>query len=287
VVRYAITGRPPVASVARVVDDAQRPLAQTHAGRYSDGFLRAIDTALAVRPEDRPQDVAVFRALLAVGLSGEGDGESERDGDGVARTQRIALDEAAPTAFGTLTAHDDGPVYATTLRAPLAWPRRRRALAPVLGAIALASALSAMWWAWPAASVKPVAATSAASPTATAAPAVPAVPAADTATPALTPNPPARAPSAAMIDPPVVVGPIPSRSPAVAKPAPADPPTERVRPLAAAAKSVQPRMPPSDQEVAPSYTQGARPPKCGELVLKASLETLASDEMAFLKSRCR
>jgi hypothetical protein len=43
----------------------------------------------------------------------------------------------------------------------------------------------------------------------------------------------------------------------------------------------------SEQEVTSSYTQGARPPKCGELVLKASLEALAPDEMAFLKSRCR
>jgi len=34
------------------------------AGRFSPEFLRAIDWALAVRPEDRPQDVAAFRRAL-------------------------------------------------------------------------------------------------------------------------------------------------------------------------------------------------------------------------------
>ncbi|WP_435457552.1 serine/threonine protein kinase [Variovorax sp. LT2P21] len=279
VVRYAITGRPPVASVARVVDDAQRPLAQTHAGRYSEGFLRAIDTALAVRPEDRPQDVTAFRALLAVGQPSDDEGDD--DGDGFARTQRIARDEAAPTAVGAPTAHDDHHFYATTLRAPMALPPRRRALAPMLGVIALASAAAAMWWAWPAASVKPTAAQPDAAPTARAAPA------ADSAAPAPTQNPPMLAPSAPVIAPPVAVDTAPSRPAAVAKSAPLGPSTERALPHPSAAKSVQPRTTRSEQEVTSSYTQAARPPKCGELVLKASLEALAPDEMAFLKSRCR
>jgi hypothetical protein len=276
VVRYAITGRPPVASVARVVDDAQRPLAQTHAGRYSEGFLRAIDTALAVRPEDRPQDVAAFRALLAIGQPSDGDG----DGDGFARTQRIARDEAAPTAFGALTAHDDRHFYATTIRAPMASPPRRRALAPMLGAIALVSAAAAIWWGWPA-SVKPTAAKPDATPTATAAPA------ADTAVPAPTQNPPALAAPEPATAAPIAVDTSPSRPPVVAKAASLGPPTERALPLQSAAKSAQPRMTHSEQDVTSSYTQGARPPKCGELILKASLEALAPDEMAFLKSRCR
>lgn len=275
VVRYAITGRPPVASVARVVEDAQRPLAQTHAGRYSEGFLQAIDAALAVRPEDRPQDVAAFRALLAAGQPSDG------AGDAFARTQRIARDEAAPTVFGALTAHDDRQFYATTIRAPMALPPRRRALAPMLGVIALASAAAAMWWAWPAASVRPTAAKPDAAPMATAAPA------AATAVPAPTPNPPALAPSAPALTPTIADGTAPSRPPVVAKPVPVGAPTERALPLQSAAKSPQPRMTHSEQEVTSSYTQGARPPKCGELVLKASLEALAPDEMAFLKSRCR
>ncbi|CAN5782681.1 hypothetical protein BH11PSE13_BH11PSE13_06350 [soil metagenome] len=67
VVHYAITGRAPTASVVRVVSDTLQPLAVTQAGKYSDSFLRAIDAALSVRPEARPQDVAAFRALLDAG----------------------------------------------------------------------------------------------------------------------------------------------------------------------------------------------------------------------------
>ena len=64
VVRFAITGRSPIPSVNRVVNDAQAELAHEFAGRYSDRFLRAMDQCLAVRPQDRPRDVAALRSLL-------------------------------------------------------------------------------------------------------------------------------------------------------------------------------------------------------------------------------
>ncbi|MEJ8854505.1 protein kinase [Variovorax robiniae] len=69
VVHFAITGRPPLPSVERVVNDTQPLLATTHAGHYGDSFLRAIDTALSMRPEARPQDVAQFVAMLDVAPS--------------------------------------------------------------------------------------------------------------------------------------------------------------------------------------------------------------------------
>jgi serine/threonine protein kinase len=272
VVRYAITGRPPVASVARVVEDAQRPLAQTHAGRYGDGFLRAIDAALAVRPEDRPQDVSAFRALLAVGWP--------RMEDNAERTQRVAREDPAPTTIGALT-EDDRHLYATTLRAPMALPPRRRARAPVLGAIVLAGLTAAIWWAWPApvTPVKPIAAKAevspAAAPAATAKPADQVLPAPLAATP-----PPAT--------PPVAAG-LPSSSPSiVAKPVSTPRATTvGTPPVQSEVRAAQPKATQREQEVTSSYTQAARPPKCGELVLKASLEPLAPDDMAFLKSRCR
>ena len=68
VVYYAIAGRAPITSVERIMGDRLEPLAVTAAGRYSDGFLRAIDAALAVRPSDRPQDVQQFRDLLNADL---------------------------------------------------------------------------------------------------------------------------------------------------------------------------------------------------------------------------
>ncbi|HEV7801070.1 MAG TPA: DUF4384 domain-containing protein, partial [Burkholderiales bacterium] len=64
VVYFAITGSAPVPAVARVMSDPVVPLSQSAAGRYSDSFLRAIDKALSVRPEDRPQNIAEFRQAL-------------------------------------------------------------------------------------------------------------------------------------------------------------------------------------------------------------------------------
>ena len=58
VVYYAITGKTPMSSVERLMDDRLEPIAVEAKGRYGDGFLRAIDAALAVRPQDRPQNEA-------------------------------------------------------------------------------------------------------------------------------------------------------------------------------------------------------------------------------------
>ncbi|MDQ6627447.1 MAG: protein kinase [Pseudomonadota bacterium] len=66
VVYYAITGKTPMSSVERLMDDRLQPIAVEAAGRYGDGFLRAIDAALSVRPAARPQNEAQFRALLDV-----------------------------------------------------------------------------------------------------------------------------------------------------------------------------------------------------------------------------
>ena len=61
VVHYAITGRTPPPSVGRLLNDTYQPLVKVAAGQYSEGFLAAIDRALAVRPEGRTQSVALLR----------------------------------------------------------------------------------------------------------------------------------------------------------------------------------------------------------------------------------
>jgi hypothetical protein len=64
VVYAAIAGKPPPTSVARMIRDPIEPLQDgSHAG-FSPAFLRAIDQGLAVRPERRPQSIAVFRQML-------------------------------------------------------------------------------------------------------------------------------------------------------------------------------------------------------------------------------
>jgi non-specific serine/threonine protein kinase len=64
-VSYLIDGTPPPASTARAIHDERVPLAGRAVPGISAGFLAVIDWALAVRPQDRPQDVAAFRQALA------------------------------------------------------------------------------------------------------------------------------------------------------------------------------------------------------------------------------
>lgn len=65
----AVVGQPPGAAVARVVRDDTLPARRAAHGRYSDVFLAAIDAGLAVRPEQRPQNLAAFQALLDATLA--------------------------------------------------------------------------------------------------------------------------------------------------------------------------------------------------------------------------
>jgi serine/threonine protein kinase len=67
-VHFAIMGRTPPTSVGRLMSDSYLPLEQAAAGRYSPQFLRAIDRALRVRPEDRTASIAELRTDL--GLAG-------------------------------------------------------------------------------------------------------------------------------------------------------------------------------------------------------------------------
>lgn len=59
----ALIGRPPVQVLSRVSHDTYVPLARQlpNPGDYRPGFLAAIDQALSVRREDRPQSVAAWR----------------------------------------------------------------------------------------------------------------------------------------------------------------------------------------------------------------------------------
>lgn len=66
VVYYAIVGKAPAPSVARLMNDAVQPLADSVGGRYSENFLRAIDRALSVRPEHRPQSVVEMMSDLGL-----------------------------------------------------------------------------------------------------------------------------------------------------------------------------------------------------------------------------
>jgi len=64
VLYFVVAGRAPPTAVARMVNDEMRPAREAGAGRYSEELLAAIDAALAVRPDKRPQSIDAFRALL-------------------------------------------------------------------------------------------------------------------------------------------------------------------------------------------------------------------------------
>ncbi len=71
VVYGCLAGRPPPAATARAVADDMLPLSEVaarieaeHGQHYSPGFAAAWQATLALRPADRPQDVAALRRLL-------------------------------------------------------------------------------------------------------------------------------------------------------------------------------------------------------------------------------
>lgn len=155
VLYMAISGRAPTAAVGRMMNDDLVPLATSARGRYSPAFLAAIDAGLAVRPEQRPPDIAALRArLFAPSLpADEGDATVMRPVDSEATvfmaprpsaeptrdvvTERIARVEAA-----------SGPSVPAPIPAPApaAPPSRRGAALLLVGLSGLAVAGGAAWY---------------------------------------------------------------------------------------------------------------------------------------------
>ncbi|MHB2092827.1 serine/threonine protein kinase [Pantoea dispersa] len=66
VLHTLITGAPPPVSVVRSIEDNYQPLAARRLPGYSQALLTAVDRALALKPEDRPQDIDAFAGLMAL-----------------------------------------------------------------------------------------------------------------------------------------------------------------------------------------------------------------------------
>ena len=123
VMHVAVCGRAPPPSVARLLADSHRPLAQDEAlrRRYSERLLAAIDAGLGVRPESRPQSMAAFRE--AMGL------------------EPIAAPMRPVPVVGRRTARAGPPPSTSPPQAPKGVERKRRfALTPIM-AVALAVAV--------------------------------------------------------------------------------------------------------------------------------------------------
>jgi tRNA A-37 threonylcarbamoyl transferase component Bud32 len=63
----AIAGSRPSEATARQLHDDQAPAAESAKGHYREAFLKAIDWALRLRPQERPQAIDAWRAELLAG----------------------------------------------------------------------------------------------------------------------------------------------------------------------------------------------------------------------------
>ncbi len=279
VVYAAITGQRPAPSVTRLMDDRMQPLRETAAGRYSAPFLAAVDAALALRPQDRPQSIARFRALL--------DGRDEAVPAPVPASElpTVAPAPAPKPARVAPTAADPqrGPIGATADAA-----QRRRlvyalvGVAGLLGAGALGyrfafdqGAETASASAPPApAAVAPMPATFDAAPAASASVSAASAPAASVPAVERVQLPVAAPPPAPHADAPAVTPPAAPAGPR-SRPDPR-PPQRRSPPTVMAAP---PGAPPAD-------AAGTRA-KCSDILQKGSLETLTASETEYLRRECQ
>lgn len=93
-----ITGTCPPASVTRTIQDPCVKLAKNRPEGYSHSLLQAVDHALALKPEDRPQSIAEFAALAEIPMSGlNGSTSLKQPG-----TMLVALEDAEMTPLSPL-----------------------------------------------------------------------------------------------------------------------------------------------------------------------------------------
>jgi serine/threonine protein kinase len=94
---YAIGGRAPTPSVARIMNDTLIPAEELGKGRYSVEFLRAIDAALVVHPDRRTQSMTQLRVELGIAALERGRTVLEAS----PKLSSAALPSASPSASPT------------------------------------------------------------------------------------------------------------------------------------------------------------------------------------------
>ncbi|MBA4111358.1 MAG: hypothetical protein C0487_17400 [Leptothrix sp. (in: Bacteria)] len=279
VVYYAVTGKAPMSSVDRLMADKLKPLSEVAAGRYSAHFLKAIDECLAVRPHERPQSVTQLRTMI----------------DAAPESARAAATPMAPSIATSEAPTSAAPGAAAVPPAAVARPvitpsplrtaeptsaQQRRSKAPerlLLVGIALATVGALAWWMatrnpTPAPPVDPSPLPTAALPVPTAAAPI-----------ATTPSAPKSEPVASAPTP------APETEPVKAAETPAAAPKSNRAVEPTATKLKVPKAPseiPQKMQPPPRQDPALRA-RCGDILQKASLETLSPEETAFLKKECR
>lgn len=132
VVHFCITGRPPMPATARSVHDDLPTLRQMSSGlasgfdcHLSESFANAIDQALAVRPQDRPESIAAWREALSGIVSAPADARAQQHPHSHPQTV-LVRQEGHETSPGHKAI--EAQAYMTTipaagkLHAPPSWP---------------------------------------------------------------------------------------------------------------------------------------------------------------------
>ena len=94
----AVTGEKPQESTERMLEDTLEPAAEKVRGRYPSSLLAAIDAAMAVRPEQRPQSVAQWRQMIGILNSAMPPPRVELASKLEEKTERASSDNAAKTS---------------------------------------------------------------------------------------------------------------------------------------------------------------------------------------------
>jgi serine/threonine protein kinase len=293
VVYFAIMGKTPMSSVERLMGDRLVPLTELAAGRYDHNFLRAIDAALALKPEDRPQSVAEFQALLDMPPHGAPldlslvteapDVEVKPPMPAPAPPPVVAKKPPPPRPMPAPVpmppvAPSNGPITLPLgpsplgkLPLPLARKSHRRAMPLTAGAVFFVVLGAVAWYVnRQDAAPMPVIAEEPAAPKSQAAAPPPPVVAAPAPAPA-----PVASPVAAPTPAPAPVAEVPPPAPTPA-PAPAEAPAPR--------RAAEAPKPAPVVKAAEPHVNGAR---CSDILQKASLEALTRQETDYLKRECR
>lgn len=122
---FAIIKEPPATSIARMVRDPVKPLAERGLPGYSQAFLAAIDKGLAVLAQDRPQTIDAFRALLGIETSGEAPrarptGPAQRFATLDRLPDAAASASTGPLAANAASAADGAPAKTSLSKSPAA-----------------------------------------------------------------------------------------------------------------------------------------------------------------------
>ncbi len=142
---FSLIGKPPPPAASRVMNDSATRLVDIRPHGFSHDFLAAIDAALAVRPDDRPQNVAALKVLLALKTHAQ-------PGPTTAFEVTEELPNRRPTTRSTAPLTDALPGIAATATATAAatataQPEAERSSKPiVVGMLVLLGLIAALGW---------------------------------------------------------------------------------------------------------------------------------------------